>query len=214
MSARAPAAVTCSASFSGTRGQNCCSRQRRARPPRGPAYEMRRLGRQFFAILAATSLLLAVLAGIADGVGEVQLWNHRGTRLFLLARDRHSVAVVAARAIEVDRFTPAQRNALHHAFHQHEALGFWFGHGDAGIWGMAEGRVEALKAADHVYALGAPTPIAIASLMILPVGFAMTGPFASRRRQRTARRRGLCLSCGYDLRASPERCPECGTPTT
>jgi predicted RNA-binding Zn-ribbon protein involved in translation (DUF1610 family) len=46
-------------------------------------------------------------------------------------------------------------------------------------------------------------------LFVLVFGLSPMLPF---RRQQRRRKLGLCLTCGYDLRASKERCPECGTP--
>jgi hypothetical protein len=45
--------------------------------------------------------------------------------------------------------------------------------------------------------------------MIVPMTGLLVGAFRSRRAaERT--RRGLCTACGYDLRATAGRCPECG----
>jgi hypothetical protein len=47
---------------------------------------------------------------------------------------------------------------------------------------------------------------------LLP-GLRSIGPAKTRMELRRAAR-GRCRSCGYDLRASPERCPECGRVAT
>jgi hypothetical protein len=47
-------------------------------------------------------------------------------------------------------------------------------------------------------------------LAVLPIGWWLhfLGASSWRRSRRSLRR---CVKCGYDLRATPERCPECGT---
>jgi hypothetical protein len=61
--------------------------------------------------------------------------------------------------------------------------------------------------ADTIWYFHTPAWLLVLITAIVPAWWAY-----SRRRNQAARarERGLCPSCGYDLRASPERCPECG----
>ncbi len=47
-------------------------------------------------------------------------------------------------------------------------------------------------------------------LPVLMFAIAPAWPLSSRYRRRKRKKLGLCLKCGYDLRESKDRCPECG----
>lgn len=62
----------------------------------------------------------------------------------------------------------------------------------------------------HGFGLYLPFGLCCSMFALLPVAwFGTRLARVARRRKREARK--LCVSCGYDLCATPERCPECGT---
>jgi hypothetical protein len=50
----------------------------------------------------------------------------------------------------------------------------------------------------------------LTSLLAVPPALWLTLKVRRRLQRREGRERGRCRSCGYDLRATPNRCPECG----
>jgi hypothetical protein len=62
-------------------------------------------------------------------------------------------------------------------------------------------RIYATPPASHSIYLVLPI-----SLSLLPLAW----PLFAWRRARCRRRMNMCVACGYDLRATVQRCPECG----
>jgi hypothetical protein len=79
---------------------------------------------------------------------------------------------------------------------------------------------NATKVRFHGFEFFSETGAEASSHWIALPHYLVAGAFATMPllwiRRRFAHRRilhcGLCPTCGYDLRATPDRCPECGTP--
>jgi hypothetical protein len=89
---------------------------------------------------------------------------------------------------------------------------FHVGVGDEPVWGGFKHGAFAYFEAGHArprvdaWQVVVPLWAVVIPAAVLPVVWGWRW-----RRLRRRRRIGLCPTCGYDLRATPDRCPECGT---
>ena len=65
---------------------------------------------------------------------------------------------------------------------------------------------------DFIESLGTMDEVRVPAWLLALVTGALACPrLVAILRARRNRPRGLCAICGYNLRATPDRCPECGT---
>ena len=156
---------------------------------------MRKLPRLAFNSLTVLSLalLLATIALAVRAEFAVDKWSVRCGREIRFESFRRHVFVIV----------PAMQSA--------EGIGFEHSSGDPipvtpKYWQV---RFGTIGSGTSSYFLAIPH-----WLMLLISAPIPAWRFLQARRDRKRLRSGLCVRCGYDLRASPDRCPECGTPAT
>jgi hypothetical protein len=178
---------------------------------------MRRAGRHLFTFCSAASLLLCVAtAGL--WAHSAAGWAHCGYWTAPSPGFARSWEVGSNRGrIYISRIwvgNPGKRPMNFAYAEVREPFPMpWIGRMPNGVafLGFYVERV-AIKAAPGAAAPHQSLSVAIPNYLLIPLFLLLP----ARRWWRRARvdLRGCCATCGYDLRASPDRCPECGTPKT
>jgi hypothetical protein len=181
---------------------------------------MKGLGRKLFNLAAGVSAVLLVATAIA---WPISYWRYEAvarntpdggeTYLILLAQ-RLYVSQGAFR--ESDRFNPA---TVTYTWRSSPRQRVWYSMLSIGRKTTEGGWQEAYflgfvldwKRGPTARFVGIGFPI---WFLLLVFAWLPTIAWLRYRGSRLRRRRhamGLCIACGYDLRATPDRCPECGT---
>ena len=160
-------------------------------------------------IIATAGFLLAVLVGL--------LWLRSRSQtdevMFRTGRTHHQVASYDS-GIQwmIVRDGPEPKELLYGAFARPQ-YDYWSDSVLAPTWcrgwggiAMAVGTIPGPDSIARAYQLGRLPYWLIILLLFLPTSRQVVRRLRLHRRAK----QGRCLCCGYDLRATPQRCPECG----
>ena len=185
------------------------------------------MARRLFDLAAIVSLLLFLVtfAGLLPGRREVRVWRAPGKAWFLIAEGGGIYLMRQQVSQSLDRSWTATVNGYGRIVVQvggqttaelitggylppRGALGFSASYGASSR--MRVLLAEGIDVTCVVSYSGIGIPLWAAAVL---TGAAPAAWLVARHRKRRLRTRaalGLCAACGYDLRASKERCPECG----